>query len=90
MSAQHWIELPRRAFTASAKIARELRQRGQKQVAEAMAFQSAAAGEPVLEQPRQQRFVLRQRHHAVADIARRQHVELAAQAAGAASRRRSP
>ena len=67
------------------KIAHDLRQRHQEQVAEAVALEPAAGLETVLEQAREQRGILAQRHHAVADVAGRQHVELAAQASGAAA-----
>ena len=43
------------------------------------------AAKAVLKQPREQRRILAQGHHAVADIAGRQHIELAPQAAGTAA-----
>src|SRR5579885_3719903 len=60
-------------------------ERRQEQVPEAVPFQSTAIGKSVLEQPRKQRLILRQRDHAIADIARREHVEIAAQAARTAA-----
>ena len=41
--------------------------------------------EAVLKQARDQTLVFRQRHHAIADVAGREHVEFAAQAAGTAA-----
>ena len=50
-----------------------------------MAFEATSGFEAVLKQARDQAFVLGERHHAVADVAGREHVELAAQTAGAAA-----
>src|SRR5450631_1635517 len=50
-----------------------------------MAFQSFPGFEPVLEEPRQQSFFLRQGNNAVANVSRRRNVQLLAQTpAGAA------
>ena len=48
-----------------------------------MSFEAAPAWEAVLKQLREQRLVFGKRNHAVADVAGRQYVEVAAQAAGA-------
>ena len=72
------------------KIAHDLRQRREKEVAEAVSLEPAAGLEAVLEEAREQRGVLAERDHAVADVAGRQDVELAAQAAANCRRRRSP
>src|SRR5215472_15850688 len=58
--------------------------RRKEKVAEAVAGQTAAGLETVLKQPAQQRFVFRECHHAVANVAGRQDLVLAAQASGAA------
>ena len=50
-----------------------------------MPFQTAAAGEAVLKEPGQERGVFAEGDHAIANVARRQHVELAAEASGAAA-----
>ncbi len=63
------------------KIARHMAQRGQKQISETVSAQSAARMKTILKQTAQQRFVLRERHHAVANIAGRQHAVFAPQAA---------
>ena len=75
----------RRGLHGVGKIAHDVGQRGKKEIAEAVSFQTASGMEAILEQTRQQGLILRQRHHAVADVARRQHLELAAQATGAAA-----
>jgi hypothetical protein len=48
-----------------------------------MTFEAASTVEAVLEEARDQAFVFGESHHAVADIAGREHVELAAEASGA-------
>ena len=67
------------------EIAGDVAERGEKEIAETVALQAASAVETILKQPAQQRLVLRKRHHAIADIARRQNAVLAAQPAGAAA-----
>ncbi len=67
------------------KIAGDAGQGGQEEVAEGMADQAAAVREAVLEEARQQVLVVGQRDDAVADVARRQHAELAPQASGGAA-----
>ena len=60
-------------------------QRRQKQIAEAMAFEARSFGETMLKQPGEQGFVFGESDDAVANVARRKHVELFAQtSAGAA------
>lgn len=48
-----------------------------------MTGEAAAKGKTVLKEIRQQRLVHRERHHAVANVSRRQHTVFAAQTAGA-------
>ena len=79
------LEHFRRGLHGLRKIAHHLRERHQEQVAEAVSLEAAARLKPVLEQARQQRGILAQRHHAIADVARGQHVELAPQPPGAAA-----
>src|SRR5450755_1696185 len=68
-----------------AEISRDVGHCGEKEVAEAMAFQSFPGFETVLEEPRQQGFFLRQGNNAVANVTRRRNVKLLAQPpAGAA------
>jgi len=62
-----------------------MRQRRQKKISEIVADKSASRVKPVLKQPAQQRFVARERDHAVAYIAWRQNPVFAAQPAGAAA-----
>ncbi len=54
-------------------------QRGDKEIAKAVAFKALAGGEAMAEEPGDQMFVFRKSHHAIAQIARRQHVKAAAQ-----------
>ncbi len=75
----------RRGLHGVRKIAHDLRQRHQEQIAETVALQSAPGLEAVLEKARKQRGVFAERDHAIADVAGRQDVELAAQPAGAAA-----
>ena len=67
------------------EIACQVCQGGQEQVAEAVSLETAAFRKPVLEQLGEQSLVFRERHHAVTDVARRQNVEFATQASGAAA-----
>ena len=67
------------------KIAQNLGEGHEEEVAEAVALEPAAGLEAVLEEAREQRGVFAERDHAVADVAGRQHVELAAQASGTAA-----
>ncbi|SPE30603.1 hypothetical protein SBA2_520011 [Acidobacteriia bacterium SbA2] len=55
----------------------------QKQIAEAVAAQAVARGKAVVEELSEETFVFSQRHHAVADVARRENSEVAPQTAGA-------
>jgi hypothetical protein len=63
------------------KISCDVRQRGDEQVAEAVALKIALT-EAKLKKLAQQVLVLAERHHAVAHIARRQHAQLFAQPPG--------
>ena len=60
-------------------------QRGQKQIAEAVAFEARSFYEAMLKQARQQGFVFGERDDAVANVAGREHVELFAQASAGAA-----
>src|SRR5256885_12971655 len=62
-----------------------MRQRRQKKISEIVADKSASRVKPVLEQSAEQRFVARERDHAVAYIAWWQNPVFTAQAAGAAA-----
>ena len=67
------------------EVAGDLGQRGHKEVAEVVAFERVAAAEAVGEELGQQVLFFAERHHAVAQVAGRQHVEVLAQAAGGAA-----
>ena len=67
------------------KVAGDLSQRGDKQIAEVVALQRVAAAKAMGEKLDQQVFFFAQRHHAVAQVAGRQHVEALAQPAGGAA-----
>src|SRR4029077_6307693 len=75
-------------FAADANRLREIagyvRERREKQVAKIVAHQAAASVKTILKEPAEQSFVLRERHHAVTDVAGRKDTVFAAQAAGAA------
>ena len=63
------------------KVSGDRRQSRQKQIAEAVAFQSRTFLKAMLEQSREQGFVFRKGDDAIAHIARRKHIELFAQTA---------
>ena len=67
------------------KIAQNLGEGHQEEVAEAVAFEPAAGLETVLEEAGKQRGVFAEGDHAVAYVAGREHVEFAAQASGTAA-----
>ena len=68
------------------EIAGDVSERGEEEVAETVAGEAAAAtGKAILKEFAEQVLVFRESHHAVADVARRQHGIFAAQAAGAAA-----
>ena len=67
------------------EIAGDVRQRGEKQIAEIVADEAAAGVKAILEEAAEQSFVLRERDHAVANVAGRQDAVFAAQAAGTAA-----
>ena len=60
-------------------------ERGEEKITKIVADQSAAGVEAVLEKTAEQRFVLGERDHAVANIARWQDAIFTAQSAGAAA-----
>ena len=66
------------------EVARDLGEGGEEEVPEAVARELPVAREPELEELRHQRLDLRQRDETVADVARRQHLELVAQPSRAA------
>ena len=57
-------------FHGVREVAGQMGHGHEKQVSEAVSLESPAAGETIVEQPRKERLILAQRHHAVADIAR--------------------
>lgn len=67
------------------KVAGDMGERGEEQVAEIVADQAAPGVKAVLEKAAEQRFVFRKRDHAVADVTRRQHAVFAAKTAGTAA-----
>ena len=67
------------------KIAGNVRERGEKEVAEVMADEAASGVETILEKAAEQGFVLRKGDHAVADVTRRENAVFAAKAAGASA-----
>src|SRR5260370_238475 len=67
------------------EIAGDVGERGQKKIAEIVADETAAGMKTILEQATEKRFVFREGHHAVADVAGRKDAVFAAQAAGAAA-----
>src|SRR5580704_10376722 len=69
----------RRNLHGPGKIARDVRKRRQKKIAETVASQRAPHRKPVLKKLAEKMLVLRKRHHAIADIAGRQHAIFAAQ-----------
>ena len=71
--------------TALREVAGQVRHGGQEKVAEAVALQAAPGREPVLEQAAHQSFVFRQGHHAIPDVAGRQHLEFPPQPARTAA-----
>ena len=75
----------RRQLDGVGKVAGNLGERGDKEVAEVVSLERVAAAEAMGEEPGQQIFFLAERDHAVAQVAGRQHVEVLAQAAGGAA-----
>lgn len=67
------------------KITGDVGESSEKEVAEVVATKTAAHVKPVLKQAAQESFVFRERHHAVADVARGKDAILPAQAAGASA-----
>ena len=67
------------------EIAGDVRERGEKEIAEIVAGEAAAGVKAILKQAAEQGFVFRKGDHAVADVAGRKNTVLAAQTAGAAA-----
>src|SRR5262245_58420796 len=67
------------------KVASDFRQRCQKEISKAVSAKLAVATKAMTKETRQQRRVFRERDHAVADVARRQHLQFVAQASGTAT-----
>ena len=70
-----------RVVLPGADVAGDAGQRGQKQVAKAVSFQSLAGREPVTKEAGNQVFIFGEGDHAIAQIARREHVKATAQSA---------
>ncbi len=66
------------------EIAGDVRERGEEEIPEVVAGEAAPRVEPVLKEVPEKRFVFRERHHAVANVAGRKDAVLAPQAAGTA------
>jgi hypothetical protein len=71
----------RRHLDGLAEVAGDAGERGQKEVAEAVALEAFAGRKAILEEAREQVLILTERDHAVAQIAGREHVEVFAEAA---------
>ena len=75
----------RRELDGLGEVTRDFRQCGDEEVAEAVSFEAGVAGlagrKAMPKQPREQVLIVGQGHHAVAQVAGRQHVEVFAQAA---------
>src|SRR6266403_2627985 len=67
------------------EIAGDMRERGQKKIAEIVADETASRMKTILEETAEKSFVFRKSHHAIADVAGREDAVFAAQAAGAAA-----
>lgn len=67
------------------EIASDIRERGEKQIAEAVAGEASARGKTILKQFAEEILVLRKRHHAIADITGGKDSIVAAESAGAAA-----
>src|SRR5258708_3317921 len=65
-----------------AEVARDLSEGGYEQVSEVVAFEAVAGAKPVRKEPGKQVALLADGDHAVAQVARREHVEILAQSAG--------
>jgi len=61
------------------EVSGDLSERSDEEVAEAVAFQGVAGAKAVREEPDEQILFLTERDHAVAQVARRQHVEVFAE-----------
>ena len=78
---QHFGRLANRV----GKVAGNVGERRQEEVAEAVAFESTPGIEAVLEQAGEEGAILGESHHAVADIAGRKYVEFATETTGTAT-----
>ena len=67
------------------EIAGDVGERGEKEIAEVVADESAAGVKAILKEAAEQGFVFGERDHAVANVAGRKNAIFAAQAAGAAA-----
>src|SRR5713226_2487712 len=67
------------------EIASDVRERGQKKIAEIVANEAASRMKTILEKAAEKSFIFRKSHHAIADVTGRKDAVLAAQAAGAAT-----
>ena len=67
------------------EIAGDVSESGEKEVAEIVADEPAARVESILEEAAEESFVLAERDHAIANVARRQDAIFAAEAAGTAA-----
>lgn len=67
------------------KIASDMCESSKKEVTEVVTAEPSTGVEAILKKASKKSFVLGERHHAVADVAGREHAILAAQAAGAAT-----
>ena len=75
---------PRRDFHRAREVIGHVGERRQHQVADRVSVQAVAAAEPVLEDVGDERVIVGKSRQAVADVSRRDHVELGAQLSRAA------
>ncbi len=69
----------RRKLDRLGEIPGDLDESGNEEIAEAVAFQAFPGGESMTEEPGDQMFVFGESHHAIAQIAGRQHIKATAQ-----------
>lgn len=67
------------------KISGDMGERGQEKIAEIVADEAPSGMKPILKQAAKQSLVLRESHHAVADVARRKNAIFAAKTSGASA-----
>ncbi len=75
----------RRKAHGFGEVVRDGGESGEEEIAEAVAFEAGALVEAMLEELREQSFILAESDDAVADIAGRKHVEFLAQASAGAA-----